>query len=98
MFWTHLDYDILRNHCMHSDSVAQNLSRYHLMEVNQLPKKLRPADKTPDSFAKSEILNGKTIDVDVSVVLHKGLGIDKGAGQFIVRPKVVNIEVVNRCT
>ena len=83
---------------LHSDSVAQNLLWYRLMGVNQLPKKIRPADKTPDSFAKSGILNGKTIGVDVSVVLCKGLGTDKWAGMCIVRPKVVNIVVVDRCT
>ena len=82
---------------MHSDPVVQNLSRYS-MGVNQLSKKLRPTDKTPDTFAKSEIINGKTIGVDVSVVLHKGLGTDKGAGQYIVRPKVINSEVVDKCT
>ena len=68
------------------------------MGVNQLSKKLRPADKTPDSFANSEILNGKTKGVDVSVVLHKGLGTDEGAGQYIVWPKVINSEVVGKCT
>ena len=54
------------------------------MGVNQLSKKLRPSIKTPDSFAKSEILNGKTIGIDVSVVFHKGLGTEEGSGQFIV--------------
>ena len=63
-----------------------------------MSKKLRPADETPDSFAKSEILDVKTIGVDVYVVLHKGLGTDKGAGQYFVWPKVLNSEVVDRCT
>ena len=84
-------------HSVHSYSVDQNLSQYS-MGVNQLSKKLRPADKTPDSFANSEILNGKTKGVDVSVVLHKGLGTDEGVGQYIVWPKVTNIKMVNKCT
>ena len=54
------------------------------MGVNQLSEKLRPSDKTLDSSAKSEILNGKTIGIDVPVVFHKGLGTEKVAGQFIV--------------
>ena len=47
------------------------------MGINQLPKKLRPSEETPDLCAKGELLNGKTIGVDVSVVLHKGLGTEE---------------------
>ena len=67
------------------------------MGVNQLSKKLRPGDKTPDSLATSKLLDDKTCDVDLSVVLHKLIGIKEGAGQFIVRPQVPNEEVKDRC-
>ena len=53
------------------------------MGVKNLSKKLRPSDKTPDSFAKSELLRGKTIGIDLSVVLHKALGTKDGAGEFL---------------
>ena len=70
----------------------------HAMGVNQLSKKLRPSDKILDSFAKSEILSGKIIGIDVYVVFHKGLGTEEGSGQFIAQPKVINSKVVDRCT
>ena len=49
------------------------------MSVHQLSKKLRPSNKMPDSFVKSDIINGNALCIDVSVVLYKGLGTDEGA-------------------
>ena len=52
-----------------------------ILGVHKLPKKLRPADKTPDEFASSDVLHGKSIGIDLSVVLHKGLGTKSGAAE-----------------
>ena len=67
------------------------------MGVHKLSKKLRPADKTPDEFASSDVLHGKSIGIDLSVVLHKGLGTESGAAEFFVKPSVPNSEVIDRC-
>ncbi|KAL7551313.1 hypothetical protein ACHAWF_014516 [Thalassiosira exigua] len=75
------------------------------MGVTQLSKKLRDSKETPDEFAKSERLQGKTIGIDCSVVLHKSVGTNKGAGFFYL-DKIChenncatcpNNEVVDKC-
>ncbi len=68
------------------------------MGVNQLSKKLRPASETPDIFSSSDLLSGKRIGVDLSVILHKALGTEDGAGEFFVAPPYPNNEVIERCT
>ena len=70
----------------------------YTMGVNYLAKKLRPGDKTPDSMADSSLLHKKRIGVDASVVFHKALGTEEGAGQYTMKPPIPNGEVIDRCT
>ena len=68
------------------------------MGVKQLSRKLRPSDKRPDCMATSPKLKSKRIGVDLSVILHVALGSEEGAGQYVVKPRVTNQEVVDKCT
>ncbi|KAL7501673.1 hypothetical protein ACHAWT_009485, partial [Skeletonema menzelii] len=67
------------------------------MGVNALSKKLRPSGVTPDSLAKSTMLNGKTLGLDVFVTLHKALATVDGAGENLVQPAIPNSVVEQRC-
>ena len=66
--------------------------------VKQLSKKLRPSSETPDVFSTSLLLHGKRIGIDLSVILHKSLGTEDGAGEFFLVPTYPNNEVIERCT
>ena len=68
------------------------------MGVKDLSKKIRKADHTPDSIAGSPSLHNLKIGVDLSVVLHKELGSQDGAGEFFAQPMIPNSEVVEKCT
>ena len=67
------------------------------MGIKNLSKKLRDSKDTPDEFSTNEILHGKNIGIDFSVVLHKGLGTNEGAGLFHAKPKCPNTEVMEKC-
>lgn len=64
----------------------------------ELSKKLRDSKLTPYEFATSNLLHGKRIGIDVSVLLHKSIATDCGAAEFYVRPKGPNSEVIEKCS
>ena len=68
------------------------------MGVGNLSKLIRDSKETPDTFASSSLLHGKRIDVDLSVVLHKAIGTETGAGEFLVQPEGSNSEVIEKCS
>ena len=55
------------------------------MGVKDLSQKLRASDETPDEFSESNLLHGKRIGIYFLVVIHKGLGIDDGAGRVLCK-------------
>jgi len=67
------------------------------MGVRYLASKLRESSDTPDKVAECELLNGKTIGIDLSVILHKALGTNDGAGEFHLEPSCPNSEVIDKC-
>ena len=68
------------------------------MGVKQLSNKIRKANHTPDSIACSRSLHKLKIGVYLSVVLHKALGSQDGAGEFFVHSMIPNSEVEDKCT
>ena len=52
------------------------------MGVRYLASKLRESGITPDKLAEGELLNGKTIGIDLLVILHKALCTNDGAGEY----------------
>jgi len=53
------------------------------MGVKYLASKLRESSITPDKLAECELLYGKTIGIDLFVILHKALGTNDGAGKYM---------------
>jgi len=68
------------------------------MGVNNLSKKLRDSKDKPDKLANSEIVRGLSIGVDLSVICHKALNTNGGAGEFHMKPQCPNSEVRDKCT
>ena len=68
------------------------------MGVRELSKRLRESNQTPDVFSTSPLLHGKRIGVDLSVILHKSISSETGAGEFLVQPKGPNSKVINKCS
>ena len=68
------------------------------MGVKNLSQKLRDSKVTPDEFARIKELKGKKVGVNLSVVAHKGLGTDEGAGLYHFQPKCPNSEIIDKCT
>ena len=51
-----------------------------IMGVRYLSSKLRESGITTDKLAECELLNGRTIGIDLLVILHKALGKNDGSG------------------
>ena len=50
-----------------------------------------------DKLAECELLNGKTLGINLLVILHKALGTNDGAGEFHLEPPCPNSEVIDKC-
>jgi len=68
------------------------------MGVTNLSRKLRNSKDKPDKLANSEVVRGLSIGVDLSVICHKALNINDGAGEFHMKPPCPNSEVRDKCT
>ena len=68
------------------------------MGVKYLASTLRESGNTPDKLAECELLNGKTIGIDLSVILHKALGTNDGAGEYHLEPPCPNSGVIDKCS
>jgi len=66
------------------------------MGVKYLASKLRESSITPDKLAECELLYGKTIGIDLFVILHKALGTNDGAGEYHLEPPCPNSEVIDK--
>ena len=68
------------------------------MGVNNLSRKLRDSNHRPDKLATSELVSNLAIGVDLSVICHKALNTNDGAGEFHMKPPCPNSEVRDKCT